>query len=95
MHDLFSEDPNLAFPTTYECFVPHHFLLTEGTLDRLAKGLLPKRRPQDDVPVGFDRPQEEEFAMLMLPSSVKSPGQVSAGGASKRQMPLSCVAFGS
>jgi hypothetical protein len=27
---------------------------------------LPKKRPQDDVPVGFDRPQEEEFAMMML-----------------------------
>ena len=66
LHDLFSEDPNLAFPTTYECFFPHHFLLTEGTLDHAFKVLLPKHRPQDDVPVGFDRPQEEEFAMLML-----------------------------
>ncbi len=66
LHDLFSEDPNLAYPTTYECFFPHHFLLTEGTLDHVFKVLLPKRRPQDDVPVGFDRPQEEEFAMIML-----------------------------
>ncbi len=66
LHDLFSEDPNLAYPTTYECFFPHHFLLTEGRLDRVFKILLPKRRPQDDVPVGFDRPQEEEFAMIML-----------------------------
>ncbi|MGV1015559.1 MAG: sulfotransferase family protein, partial [Methyloceanibacter sp.] len=30
------------------------------------KYLLPKKRPQDDVPVGFDRPQEEEFGMMML-----------------------------
>jgi hypothetical protein len=30
------------------------------------KRLLPKKRPQDDVPVGFDRPQEEEFGMMML-----------------------------
>jgi hypothetical protein len=66
LHDLFSEDPNLAYPTTYECFFPHHFLLTEGTLDHAFKILLPKRRPQDDVPVGFARPQEEEFAMIML-----------------------------
>lgn len=66
LHDLFSEDPNLAYPTTYECFFPHHFLLTEGRLDHVFKVLLPKRRPQDDVPVGFDRPQEEEFAMIML-----------------------------
>jgi omega-hydroxy-beta-dihydromenaquinone-9 sulfotransferase len=66
LHDLFSVDPNLAFPTTYECFFPHHFLLTEGHLDKYMKVLLPKKRPQDDVPVGFDRPQEEEFAMMML-----------------------------
>jgi hypothetical protein len=66
MHDLFSEDPNLAYPTTYECFFPHHFLLTEGTLPKVMKVLLPKKRPQDDVPVGFDRPQEEEFGMMML-----------------------------
>ena len=66
LHDLFSVDPNLAYPTTYECFFPHHFLLTENTLPKLMKVLLPKKRPQDDVPVGFDRPQEEEFGMLML-----------------------------
>ena len=66
LHDLFSVDPNLDYPTTYECFFPHHFLLTEGTLPRLMKILLPKKRPQDDVPVGFDRPQEEEFGMMML-----------------------------
>ena len=66
LHDLFSVDPNLAYPTTYECFFPHHFPLTEGTLPRLMKVLLPKKRPQDDVPVGFDRPQEEEFGMMML-----------------------------
>ncbi len=66
LHDLFSVDPNLAYPTTYECFFPHHFLLTEGTLPKLMKVLLPKKRPQDDVPVGFERPQEEEFAMMIL-----------------------------
>jgi hypothetical protein len=66
LHDLFAVDPNLAYPTTYECFQPHHFLLTEGMLDHAFKVLLPKRRPQDDVPVGFDRPQEEEFALIMM-----------------------------
>jgi hypothetical protein len=66
LHDLFSVDPNLAYPTTYECFFPHHFLLTEDVLPKVMKGLLPKKRPQDDVPVGFDRPQEEEFGMMML-----------------------------
>ena len=66
LHDLFSVDPNLAYPTTFECFFPHHFLLTEEVLSKVMRGLLPKKRPQDDVPVGFDRPQEEEFAMMIL-----------------------------
>jgi len=66
LHDLLSEDQSLAYPTTYECFFPHHFLLTEDTLPKVMKVLLPQKRPQDDVPVGFDRPQEEEFAMMML-----------------------------
>ncbi len=66
LHDLFSVDPNLAYPTTFECFFPHHFLLTEEVLSKVMRGLLPKKRPQDDVPVGFDRPQEEEFGMMML-----------------------------
>ena len=34
LHDLFSVDPNLAYPTTYECFFPHHFLLTEESSPR-------------------------------------------------------------
>ena len=66
LHDLFSVDPNLAYPTTFECFFPHHFLLTERCCSRVMRSLLPKKRPQDDVPVGFDRPQEEEFGMMML-----------------------------
>ncbi len=66
LHDLLACDPNLAYPTTFECFFPHHFLLTEETLPKVMKVLLPQKRPQDDVPVGFDRPQEEEFGMMML-----------------------------
>ena len=66
MHDLFAADPGLAFPTTYECFFPSHFLLTEKALRGIFKLILPKKRPQDDVPVGFERPQEEEFAMMIL-----------------------------
>ncbi|MEG6509261.1 sulfotransferase [Methyloligella sp. 2.7D] len=66
LHDLLASDPNTAYPTTYECFFPHHFLITERILSRIMKVLLPKKRPQDDVPVGFDRPQEEEFGVIML-----------------------------
>lgn len=66
VHDLLACDPAFAAPTTYECFFPNHFLLTEGVLSRALKVFLPKKRPQDEVPVGFDRPQEEEFAYVIL-----------------------------
>jgi len=66
LHDLMSCDPGLAAPTTYECFFPNHFLLTERAIARAFNVFLPKKRPQDDVPVAMDRPQEEEFALSIL-----------------------------
>ena len=66
VHDLLACDPELGAPTTYQCFFPSHFLLT-GPLARFWFNLFqPKTRPQDNVAVGFDRPQEEEFALCNL-----------------------------
>ena len=66
LHDVMACDPRLAAPTTYECFFPNHFLLTERFIARAFNVFLPKKRPQDDVPVGMERPQEEEFALSIL-----------------------------
>jgi len=71
LHDLLACDPAFGYPTTYQCFFPNHFLLT-GAAARFGFNLtLPKTRPQDNVVVGFDRPQEEEFALcnMGLPSN--------------------------
>jgi len=71
LHDLLACDPAFGYPTTYECFFPNHFLLT-GPTARFGFALtLPKTRPQDNVAVGFDRPQEDEFALcnMGLPSN--------------------------
>ncbi|MGI9383914.1 MAG: sulfotransferase family protein [Methyloligellaceae bacterium] len=66
IHDLLACDPELSAPTTYQCFFPSHFLLT-GPLARFWFNLFqPKTRPQDNVAVGFDRPQEDEFALCNL-----------------------------
>ncbi|MGD9866537.1 MAG: sulfotransferase [Hyphomicrobiales bacterium] len=70
LHDLFACDPEFGHPTTYQCFFPNHFLLT-GKVARLWFHLtLPEKRPQDNVDVGHDKPQEEEFALcnMGLPS---------------------------
>jgi hypothetical protein len=71
LHELLVLDERHTSPTTYECLVPSHFLASE----KYARGgrfdfLLPTRRPMDDMPAGWDRPQEDEFALanLGLPS---------------------------
>jgi hypothetical protein len=66
LHELLVLDERHTYPTTYQCLDPNDFLLTEGILSRLLRLLLPRHRPMDNVPVGPDRPQEDEFALCML-----------------------------
>lgn len=65
LHDLLACDPEHGYPTTYQCFFPGHFLLTGGS-GTWFNIFLPKKRPMDNVPVGVDRPQEEEFAFANM-----------------------------
>jgi hypothetical protein len=66
LHELLILDPRHSYPTTYECFEPNHFLLTEWLITRWLRFLLPSRRPMDNMAVGWDRPQEDEFALCMM-----------------------------
>lgn len=66
LHELLITDPRHAFPTTYECLAPHHFLLTESWLPRWIRWMMPSRRPMDNMSAGWDRPQEDEFALCLL-----------------------------
>jgi hypothetical protein len=66
LHELLILDERHSYPNTYECFEPNHFLLTEGFFRRWLRFLLPSRRPMDNMPAGWDRPQEDEFALCMI-----------------------------
>lgn len=66
LHELLTLDPRHNYPTTYQCFFPTHFLLTEWYLARWLRFLLPDVRPADNVRLGWDRPQEDEFALCHL-----------------------------
>ncbi|MHB1034426.1 MAG: sulfotransferase family protein [Pirellulales bacterium] len=70
LHELLILDERHTYPTTLECFAPHHFLLSEWFISRWLRFLAPARRPMDNVAVGWDRPQEDEFALcnMGLPS---------------------------
>jgi hypothetical protein len=66
LHEYMILDERHNFPTTYECMEPNHFLLTEGFMTRWMRFLAPTHRPMDNMQAGFDRPQEDEFALCML-----------------------------
>ncbi|WP_197525868.1 sulfotransferase family protein [Pseudobythopirellula maris] len=74
LHELLIRDPRHTYPTTYECFCPHHFLVSEDWFTRLTPWLLPKTRPMDNVATGWERPQEDEFALcsMGLPSPYRT-----------------------
>tara|TARA_Y100001934_G_scaffold274211_1_gene365852 strand:- start:53 stop:1180 length:1128 start_codon:yes stop_codon:yes gene_type:complete len=66
LHELLSLDPRHAFPTTYDCFAPNHFLSTRSFMTRWFRFLMPEQRPMDNMLAGWDQPQEEEFALLNM-----------------------------
>jgi hypothetical protein len=66
LHELLHLDPRFASPTTYQCFAPWHFLLTEGWIVRFGGFLLPRQRPMDNMKAGWNLPQEDEFALMTL-----------------------------
>ncbi len=66
LHELLITDPNHNFPNTYQCMEPNHFLLTEEISKKYLGFLMPDHRPMDNMKAGWDRPQEDEFALCML-----------------------------
>jgi hypothetical protein len=63
LHNLLALDGRFAYLNFFQAFHPHHFLHTEQAATRLTSFLLPATRPQDDMPIQFDSPQEDEFAL--------------------------------
>jgi omega-hydroxy-beta-dihydromenaquinone-9 sulfotransferase len=66
LHELLSQDPQFAFPSSYDCFAPNHFLISKRIFAPIVGWLMPHRRPMDDMPVGEEFPQEDEFALCAL-----------------------------
>ena len=66
LHELLMLDERHATPTTHDCFMPCHPLLTGRFYRRYLNFLLPGKRPMDNMPAGWSRPQEDEFALVLL-----------------------------
>ncbi len=70
LHELLILDRRHTFANTYQCLAPSHFLVSEWLLGRAMRFLVPSHRPMDNMPLGLERPQEDEFGLcnLGLPS---------------------------
>jgi hypothetical protein len=66
LHELLILDGRHAFPTYYECMEPNHFLLTEELVTHWLSFLMSSHRPMDNMAIGWDHPQEDEFALCMM-----------------------------
>ena len=66
LHELLGLDERFASPSTFQCFAPSHFLLTESMVAKYFNWLIPNRRPMDNMKAGWALPQEDEFALMNL-----------------------------
>lgn len=66
LHEMLMLDERFFCPSTYQCFAPGHFLLTEGLVTSALSWIMPSKRPMDDVSAGWHRPQEDEFALVNM-----------------------------
>jgi hypothetical protein len=66
LHELLVLDPQHTFPDLYACLAPAHFVLSRRVLAPLFRWMVPDRRPMDNMPFSWERPQEDEFALCNL-----------------------------
>lgn len=64
LHELLDCDPRFDSPTTYQCMFPESFLLTDKLVSRISSGAIEMTRSFDNMILGPDYPQEEEFGIL-------------------------------
>ena len=72
IHNILAEDTaQFTAPTTYQVMHPHTFLTTEAFATQWLAWLVPPTRPQDNMALSLQSPQEEEFAICL--STLRSP----------------------
>ncbi|MDB4334849.1 sulfotransferase [bacterium] len=66
LHQLLSVDEQFTTPTVYQVSNPDHFLISKKYYQPIMSKALGSKRPMDNVKIGIDEPQEEEYALLKL-----------------------------
>lgn len=63
LHKLMSIDPEMAAPTLFEVAEPDSFLSSYAYYKPVMKIMISKHRPMDNVVLGMNEPQEDEYAL--------------------------------
>jgi hypothetical protein len=63
---MMSLDPNLAAPTLFQVAEPECFICSHQYYRPLFSALVSVTRPMDNVKIGMDEPQEDEYAIFRL-----------------------------
>ncbi len=71
LHEMIVRDRRHTCANTYDCLAPNHFLISGRRLKAWLGFLLPAQRPMDNMAFGWNRPQEDEFALCNM--GVRSP----------------------
>ena len=71
LHQLMSLDSNLVSPNVFQVSVTDSFLVSEKYYKPVMTSMMSPTRPMDNVALGFNEPQEDEYALIKL--TVNSP----------------------
>lgn len=66
VHNVLSCDKHFGYCTTYQTVFPHFVMFGQPFFKPCMKGLMPDKRPTDNMELAPDLPQEEEFAIQNL-----------------------------
>jgi hypothetical protein len=63
VHNILSLDTSFGYCSTFTATIPGVFLGSEKMFKPVLAASIPEKRPMDEVPMGTDLPQEEEYAV--------------------------------
>lgn len=68
LHQMMALDPELVAPTLFQVALPENFLVSYRFYQPIFNMMMGASRPMDNVKIGMDEPQEDEYAMFRLTS---------------------------
>ncbi|MFW5793117.1 MAG: sulfotransferase family protein [Bacteroidota bacterium] len=66
LHQIMSLDNQFAAPSVVQVSVPESFLVSEKYFKKIMSKVIDDKRPMDNVKLGPDEPQEDEYAIVKM-----------------------------